>query len=107
MIKPEDIPEALWEAKSTLDLAAMPVGFREVVCRAILAERERCVKVCEDRAERHKAAVRQYPDDEPSRIACFEGALEALECASAIRKGGEAASISDVNAAHTFKNRED
>lgn len=50
--RPKDISEAMWEAESTLSLAAMPVSFREVVCRAILAERERCEKVCADEIER-------------------------------------------------------
>ena len=39
--RPDDIPEELWEAKATYDIAKMPVGGRELVCRAILAERER------------------------------------------------------------------
>jgi hypothetical protein len=51
-VRPKDIPEALWEAPSTLDLAAMPVSFREVVCRALIAERERCKKACDDEVER-------------------------------------------------------
>lgn len=39
--RPKDIPEALWEDRGTLDIACMPVGGRELVCRAILAERGR------------------------------------------------------------------
>ncbi len=48
---PKDIPLAMWEAESTLNIAAMPVSFREVVCRAILAERDRCAKTCADEIE--------------------------------------------------------
>lgn len=47
MTRPEDIPEELWEARSTLDIACLPVGGRELVCRAIMAERERCAKIAD------------------------------------------------------------
>lgn len=44
-VRPEGIPKDLWEAESTMDIACLPVGGRELVCRAILAERERCADI--------------------------------------------------------------
>lgn len=98
MSRPEDIPQDVWDTA----FKAMPVGHREVYerspfsmalhlgfARAIMAEREANEAVCVERAARHKASVAQYPDDEASRVLCLDSALEAMECAAAIRKRGE------------------
>lgn len=66
-----------------------------VIARAILAaekrgedrQRKHDEAICVVRSDRHKAAVANYPEDEPSRVACLEGAIEALDCAQSIRTG--------------------
>jgi hypothetical protein len=92
--RPDDIPQDVWEvADVVLDGNAWNPIRTEAIARAIMARdavvREQCEAICVARCDRLKAAVASYPDDEPSRVACLEGAIEALECATAIRKGGQ------------------
>jgi hypothetical protein len=62
-VKPEGIPKKLWEAESTLEIACLPVGGRELVCRAILAERERCADIARN-ASGSEEAYRAIIDED-------------------------------------------
>lgn len=42
--RPIDIPEDVWESDEVLIIACMPIGSRELVCRGILAERNRIAR---------------------------------------------------------------
>lgn len=75
MSRPQDIPEKLWEAPSTFDIAKMPVGGRELVCRAIMAERDRTIATLREMVEEEapsspsaqalRSAVRRFPPFTP------------------------------------------
>lgn len=52
---------------------------------ATATERERCAKACDARVASHRTRMSEYPLD---RAGCVADALEAGECAAAIRGGG-------------------
>ena len=57
MAKSDDIPQDIWTSVETLPIHGD--GFPddddlEAIARAILAERERCAKLCEDEVVRNK-----------------------------------------------------
>lgn len=89
MTKPDDIPQDVWDGALRLWRDDEADAGEVIIARAIMAakeeEREANVAICVERAQRHHEDVSQYPNDEQSRVLCFDSALEALGCAAAIR----------------------
>ncbi len=69
----------------------LPAAIRELVAKVVneaaLAERERCAEICVARSKEHVSS-KQHWEDEDSINQCIQDAIEALACATAIRKGG-------------------
>ena len=56
---------------------------------AAMAERERCAEICAARSKEHHASSHQWEDSDSVNL-CLSDAIEALNCASAIRAAPKA-----------------
>lgn len=92
MSKPSDIPQDIWDAAkavlaqldgTTPDRVGGQVGSLSIVARAILAERERCAKVCEAAAEQFLSP--EYATGQP--MSSFGERFACETCAEGIRSG--------------------
>lgn len=81
------IPEAVLKLADEAEARFMGTSV-EVIAQAILAERQRCEKICVERAQEHRTARHSYAD-EASQNSCLSDAIEALSCAHAIRSSHE------------------
>lgn len=89
---PEDIRQAADAAWNELATTPAGVNARDyeagIIGRAILAERQRCERICVERAQQHRTSRHAY-GDEASQNSCLSDAIEALSCAQAIRSAHE------------------
>lgn len=80
--KPEDVPQDVWDAVSAINDILLPSGVAKIA-RLVMAERERCAKVCENQAQQFLSP--QYSFNQP--LGSFLERFACGECADAIRKG--------------------
>lgn len=88
--KPEDIPQSVlavaeeaYQQAIYMTTSDEPQNMVLMVARAIMAERARCAKVCEDQAQQFLST--QYSFNQP--LGSFLERFACGECADAIRKG--------------------
>lgn len=99
-MKPDDIPQDVWgAAKESMEVwGSLPEpktpyeaykNFESAIARAILTERERCARVCDDAEKQCFEGRNKYPIKSEMRIINHGAMTLARDLASAIRKGGE------------------
>ncbi len=59
----------------------------ELSRRAVMAERERAARVCDDEARIRSEAGAKHPEDSESRGRCYAAARSAINCAKGVRNG--------------------
>ncbi len=67
--------------------ALVQAAADNVRCIAVVAERERCARVCIAESHRHRTEAQKYPNDSEDKRASLNEAIAAMDCAAAIRKG--------------------
>jgi hypothetical protein len=91
MSRPEDIPESVWleagmlfdrlyDAEPNLEGGCYQ-GVTDTIARAIMAERERAAKLCEDQAKLFSSD--EYAAGQP--LSSFSERFACYQCAKAIR----------------------
>lgn len=91
--KPYRIPDELLQVaerkwREAVDDEALSGGVPDpigLMAQMAFAERQRALKICEDRKTKHRLAAKLFGDDEASACSCLESAIEAMEIAKAIQ----------------------